>query len=163
MSVYRSVSIRFPRFPCALRPFHLHALRVRGLRERPAGAWFRTCTSPHGARGPPSRAPSGWCSLSEILLPAKILNFRFRLKRLRRAAVLLPSPPPPPELKVVALMRLSACSLPRLLFFLSSRGASMSCKRSWIQGCSLEAAGTNFEHRGNPGFGQSLKLSILPS
>ena len=37
----------------------------------------------------------------------------------------------------------------------------MSCKKSWIQGCSLEAAGTNFEHRGNPGFGQSLKLSIL--
>ena len=53
--------------------------------------------------------------------------------------------------------------VPSSAFFLSSRGASMSCKRSWIQGCSLEAAGTNFEHRGNPGFGQSLKLSILPS
>ena len=160
MSVYRSVSKRFPRFPSALCPFHLHALRVRGLRERPAGAWFRTCTSPHGARGPPSRAPSGWCSLSEILLPAKILNFRFRLKRGRRAAVLLPFPPRAQSCCFDATVGLF---VPSSAFFLSSRGASMSCKRSWIQGCSLEAAGTNFEHRGNPGFGQSLKLSILPS
>ena len=51
MSVSTSVSIRFPRFPCALLCFHWHAFRVWNLREKYAGARFRTCTSPRGARG----------------------------------------------------------------------------------------------------------------